>query len=381
MPRQTVGPIAAALAVSLIVVSSAPAAPPSPYPPGQVRDDRIFGYEVGEERRYVLGPPESLPGGETASWLIRLESLMGTGQGQKAVFAFEHHREVGTSGLILPMPGQVMSASTEGAVTVNGHGFPLEVTFTLSRHYHGYGDEVLEVRYAFDGERFEKEVWIEGKRATTRIPLRSHEHLDRSVPVGLFVFLPESVSCGGWQIASHLPTSSSGGIPSATLQPGPPEDCTESDPAFANPGFLSLVLPALWEARGQRSFLFLTPTPPEFGPGGTFSFGARVPGMSVRTAPGSSGSGREKARDLRRQYSSRNLAAEERTKVKVGRRNMDATRIDLGGTTVQCAYVDDEGKVLRVDLHPGRISASSAGPTVRLGATDLWIRLLFPSEY
>ena len=57
-----------ALAVSFVFALSALPAPQA--------DTTFLGFDLGEERRYVLGPPQKLYIGESATWSIHLREIM-----------------------------------------------------------------------------------------------------------------------------------------------------------------------------------------------------------------------------------------------------------------------------------------------------------------
>jgi len=342
--------------------------------PEEPQADGAFGYWVGEERRYVLGPPEALVRGVMANWLFRLESVSGEGQNRRATFAFSHVREMGSQGRVDPEVGEILGVTVEGSVTVNMHGFPLELRFTLQEGYYGYGEATFTLRYVYEDGRYEKQVWYEGDMADYPVPVPSYDDLDESVPLGLFLFLPESVGCGIW--ASEFP----GSPPRGSGGQDPRDDCPDSDVAFANPGFLNLALPALWEAGGKRSVMFLMPTGPEVLPGSRSSLGFSNLQGTVRGGLANKPDW-SKARDLRRHYRAVTLTVGGRVRIAVGRRRMEATRIFLSSSTIGAAYTDKDGKILRLDLNPQSFGMTGDGTRMRFSGPELWIRLLFASEY
>jgi len=163
MPRHTIRVLVAVLLLALAPSQRASsAAPPAGLEP---QLDGAFGYWVGEERHYVLGPPEALAQGEMATWLIRLESVSGDGENRQATFGFAHIREMASQGMIDPEAGEILGATVEGTAKVNMHGFPLELSFTLRERYYGYGEEAFTLRYVYEDDQYEKEVWYEGDKA------------------------------------------------------------------------------------------------------------------------------------------------------------------------------------------------------------------------
>ena len=57
-----------------------------------------FGYEIGEERRYVLEPARSLRPGESAWWSIVLDDIQGEGDEPRIIFGLEHERVAARTG-------------------------------------------------------------------------------------------------------------------------------------------------------------------------------------------------------------------------------------------------------------------------------------------
>ena len=96
--------------------------------------DRAFGYFVGEERRYILGPSESLLEGEGRDWLIRLDRIEGDAEEFVVVFALEFEdRRPGIS----YRGSQEVYFRVEGELKVNRFGFPLELRYTEGEEQSG----------------------------------------------------------------------------------------------------------------------------------------------------------------------------------------------------------------------------------------------------
>jgi hypothetical protein len=139
-------------------------------------------------------------------------------------------------------------------------------------------------------------------------------------------------------------------------------------------------MPALWEAQGEREFVFFTPIGPvsrpdtrvsmgipaggpPYPPGSTASrpgFGSMggSPGWRAESVPTTSSTYHEVER----------LTFRERVSVRVGERTRDAWMVTIDGG-IGPIYLDDDGGVLRIDL------VSQDGRAVR------WIRMLWPSEF
>lgn len=283
--------------------------------------DRAFGYFVGEERRYILGPPESLLDGEGRDWLIRLDRIEGNAEEFVAVFALEFEDR---------MPGisyrgsQEVYFRVEGELRVNRFGFPLELRYTEGEEQSGeapWRGEPRTTAYEYDAEeqRYNKSVKVPDQELDYTIPVARHSDLDLSLPSGLFMYLPAS----------------------------------EGDSALVNPGLLSLALPARVDgALPDTKLLLLAPSSTPRYLDADWIIAER----NGRTSVG-------------RNYETTEIRMVEQTSVELGRRTVPAWRLELRRFH-GAVYVDDGGQVLRVDInrHP-RTSAPR------------WIRLLHPTEY
>lgn len=364
--------------------------------PGQ--GERFLGYEVGEERRYVLGPPESLLRGEMGVWSIRLDEVYTTEGEPEGVFALQHEWHAPQPLTEVPLR-TIMRVKSEGTVRVNAHGFPLLIRYQTVRHLAGMGEEAYTIDYEVvdDNRRYEKRITKNGDRWYQNVPIRSHDTVHYDVPDGLYTFLPVAPGCMDRHIATYqLPGDVSPQPKSAASPPSPQTtvprtvkvadnaDCEES--LFANPGLLSLVMPALWEAQGERQYVFFTPIGPVGGP---------TTGLSIGLPPGSGGmptglGGLRPGRtpDMGRPNYMANSAPRvgglplspstyheietltfiERVSVRVGGRTRDAWLIEISDN-VGPIYVDDDGSVLRIDLPPVA------------GSGERYLRILWPSEF
>jgi hypothetical protein len=311
-----------------------------------------------------------------ASWLIRLESVSGEGASRLANFTFAHERELGAQASIEPAPGDVVAAEVNGIAAINAYGFPVELKYTLQRQYYGYGEEMVTLRYAYEDQEYLKEVWFEGSKADYSVPVPEFDGIDKSLPAGVFLFTPDRGRCDPWQMDSTLSQLDPRGPRVPTMR----NDCGASDLAFANPGFLDIAMPALWEAGGTGAILCLMPTGPEFLPGGRSSLGFSSPQGSL--SGGLAGPPEwSMARDLQRHYRDLDMVVGERVRISVGRRKMDATLVELSNPTALAAYVDNESEVVRLDLNPQLFGASGASSRMLFNGPELWIRKLFPSEF
>ena len=86
-----------------------------------------FGFRVGEERRYVLGPPGTLPPTvESMEWGIRLHSIRDDPPPRLIIFVIEFvmRREVG-----VPFLEETEATGGRAELIVNEFGFPHRITF------------------------------------------------------------------------------------------------------------------------------------------------------------------------------------------------------------------------------------------------------------
>ena len=356
----------------------------------------FLGFGLGEERRYVLGPAEELYSGEGAMWSIRLRELMA--DPPDAVFELSH--EWGRAEYRSEPPiGTPMRVSSSGELRVNAHGFPLDLSFRTERHLYGLGEQAYTVRYLFEHGDFRKFFSVGSSDFDHPVRVRRTDGLDVSAPRGMWAHAPMALECmfslppstsrslNPVQTPAPTAGSKTGGImPAAPLRIADQVDCRE--PLFANPGLLSLMLPALWEAgTGELDFLMLTPAG-DFGMP-SFSGGGGSVGGFGRISGGAGSRHFESERATRAQTNSEveNLRYVDRVRVSIGRRMIDAWRFE-GMRAFDAVFVDDDGVVLRVDLAasistwPAPLDVRSAPlePT-RMDNRGLWIRLLFPSEY
>ena len=366
--------------------------------PGQ--GEKFLGYEVGEERRYVLGPPESLLRGEMGTWSIRLEQVYETEGEPEAVFALQHEWQGPQPTMEVPLR-TVMRVQSEGTVRVNAHGFPLFIRYETVRHLAGMGNEGYTIDYRLEdgNRRYEKRTTKDGERWYQSVPIRNHDTVDRNVPAGLYAFLPVAPGCMDRYIATYELQGNVGPQPKSAASPPSPQtlgpttvrvadnaDCEES--LFANPGLLSLAMPVLWEAQGERQYVFFTPIGPVGEPVGGVAFG--LPGGGTPTGIGGLSPGR--IPDPRMPNSMPNsmlnsaprvgglplspssyheiekLTFIERVSVRVGSRTRDAWLIE-NSNDIGPIYIDDEGGVLRIDL-----------PALA-GSGQRYLRMLWPSEF
>jgi len=317
-----------------------------------VQASGAFGFESKEERRYVLGPREALRAGESASWGIRLDRVEGEGSERRAIFQLEHARDEYISNF-LGDQGRILRVLVEAELTVNAYGFPIHLVLREQQDMGGEGGSQSELRtttYELREDQFLKSVRLSGRGWEFDVPIASHENLDVESRLGLFLFLPSGLRCLGEYVDG--PRRRRRG------DTGDFRSCDGIEPAFANPGLLSLVMPEIWEDDdGDREVLFFRPLGVGTVPAGLMNIRAWVQGERDRLA------------SLRRYYDHGRVELEELADVEVGPRSFEAWRLKVSGG-LRDVWVDHQGRVLRSDIVPHP----------RTGRERV-IRLQFPSEY
>lgn len=313
--------------------------------PTAAQYDRAFGYQVGEQRRYALEPLRSLRPGESASWSIVLAGIEGEGEALRAVFELRHERTEVIRDIFGGPSGRTQVVDVNGRLTVNRFGFPERLVIEEQSDVGGEGGSQSELRttvFGFDGERFVKQVRINGREWNFNISIAKHDDLDLRVPSGLYAYVPTALRCLG--------------VPG---EPGRPSRCEGGDPAFANPGLLSLALPIMWEEQvNEREFLFFTPTGVGTLPGGLMDMN-----RLMRRE-------RDQLANYTRYYDIKKLTVKEFVPAaEIGPRSIDAWKID-GSGEMREVWAEADGKVLKVSIDPDPVTHG-----------ERWIRLLFPSEY
>jgi len=101
---------------------------------GAANDDQApeagaFGFGLGEERRYVIGPPGALQPGEAELWIIRLESISGEPPNRRMSFRLEHEATRYRRTVNVFSRGELMVFRASMELIVNEHGFPLRLRY------------------------------------------------------------------------------------------------------------------------------------------------------------------------------------------------------------------------------------------------------------
>ncbi len=196
--------LAACLALPpLLIGALAPKRPlPEANPPhaeisSQARSSDLveaFGFQIGEERRYTLGPDRALQPGETVLWTMRLESLVGEPSDFRATFILESDSLRFARNSNILDPDERAGDRIHTRLVVNQHGFPLQVHLDRSRE----GSEVRydheEVRLTYEGDKYVVKNDLAMGIREFNIRVADSDHADPSVPRG--VYLSPSVNPG-----------------------------------------------------------------------------------------------------------------------------------------------------------------------------------------
>ena len=304
-----------------------------------------FGYQLGEERRYILEPDTALRPGESGMWRIRFADVEGEGEDLRFIFNLEHERSELIRDMFGGPSGRLQTVHVEAVLTLNAFGFPLRVVMSEQHEVAGERRTESDTRttiFTFDGERYTKTVRIEGREWRFSISIAKNNDLDLESRTGLYAFLPSALNCMGQP---------------ATI--GRPRRCPEGDIVFANPGLLSIVIPVLWEEQvNKREFLFFKPAGVGTTPGGLMN----MSGWVQRE--------RDALRSISRYFDKMTIEFEAYEEgVEMGVRKVAAWRVEASGS-MRKFWVDNEDRVIKVELDPHPRTSQKR-----------WIRMLYPSEY
>jgi len=278
----------------------------------------FLGFDLGEERRYVIAPDGAMRSGESATWGARLDRVETVGGRSIGVFELTH--SVSRQGINLSGT-MIVKWNYRGEARINEFGFPEEVRFSMYEEHIGeapWRGVLMSAAYIFDGDRYIKTVRVPDQEWRFTFGISTHNDLDLDVPSGMFLFRPR---------ASGIDF-------------------------FMNPALLGFAVPELVPDTWKRRVLFFRPTYPVRFPGARYA--ARE---------------RDKVAAIRRYYVKRTLEAKESSELKIGGRTLNVRKIDLSGGARE-AFIDEFGRVVRIDLDLDAITRRNR-----------YIRLLFPSEY
>lgn len=288
--------------------------------PGEPPVDVFFGYEPGEERLYRIGPPDSLAPGEEAEWRIRFAGTREHATGTLAVFEFEHQRFELVAGTWNPAE-ELMEVRVRGSAGLGRDGFPVQVEYEQRFFLKGEstasdGRRFVRFEYDPERERYTKFLQVARRDWEFDFAIPGSDEIDRERLRGLFLFLPSALGCLGTSRGT----------------------CVETEPALANPGFLTFVLPYLLEEeRSERHFHFFMP---EAIGGSPFAPVNPARWMSRE---------RNNITSQERYFERWKMKLGASEDVEVGPRTMHAWELDLGGG-IDKIWIEPSGRVLRVDL-------------------------------
>jgi hypothetical protein len=146
-----------------------------------------FGFQVGEERRYTLGPEEVLTPGELVLWIMRLETLDGEPDDFRATFILESDSERYARNSNIFNPDERSENHTHFELVVNEHGFPLYVKLERNRE----GSQVQRSREGIELTYDEDKYVVRNDQSMGvrefNIHVRATDFADPSVPRGVYL--------------------------------------------------------------------------------------------------------------------------------------------------------------------------------------------------
>jgi len=286
-------------------------------PDGHAAVATFLGYEIGEERRYIIAPDDAMREGESANWSVRLNRVE-TDKGRSiGVFRLTH---VESRWSLNPFR-VLVEWNYIGEARINEFGFPEVVRFSMYEEHIGenpWRGVLMSAEYKLEGDEYIKTVRVPDQVWEFRFGIATHDDLDLNVPAGMFLFRPQSTGVD----------------------------------FFMNPALLGFSVPEVLPDTWKHRVLFFRPTYP-----------VRYPGARYVARE------RNRVAAIRRYYDKRTLEAKESSELKVGGRTLNVRKIDVTGP-VRDVFVDEFGRVVRIDLDRDPITRK-----------DRYIRLLFPSEY
>ena len=162
--------------------------------------ERFLGFYVGEERRYVLEPDASFDDGDSAIWIIALETV--AADGSSGTFRLHHERRMELGTLVTNPEQRVVSeVVSQAELTVDALGSPQEVLIVNRENLPGLGSDEYSVRYRRDAGKFTKEVSTEEGRWSFEVPVLTDDAFDEAPREGtspaqrVFAFSPAGLTC------------------------------------------------------------------------------------------------------------------------------------------------------------------------------------------
>jgi len=297
-------------------------------PPRLQERRRFLGFEEREQRRYVMGPEESLNEDEYATWTIRLLEIADDG----GRFSLSHERRDPASPSPLPrlkrdeIYQDPEYELVEGEVFINLAGFPMWLHAQGRQLFH---DRAINysLDYAFRDGTFLWDVKSALGDVHADVPLPDELEIDPEIPVGAFLFYGGDMACVGrgntvqWLADAY----------------GFSKRCHTGSLLFINPGLLSLALNLRRPADREVDFRFLSPVATEYKDN------------TLQLAPATEV-------DESQQFATIRAESLGRREIPRGDRRVPVTAVLLStlGENLRTAFVDGRGRVVRLDLglHP-----------------------------
>ena len=326
--------------LGLVVVMALAGATVAAIASQQALPESMFGFALGEERRYVLGPPDAIVEGERIEWSITLAEI--SANGGRVFAAFDLGLESRWAGAASE---EQFGRSLRGRLIVNNAGFP--GSLTVSEQFH---DISLVTRYLVQADRtFEMTVGWPDEEFSVPIPIPEHANLDLDRQEGLFLFEMRETLSG----TLKRDPDRAGFGPTEYRRPARDAGRDRYEELLLNPGLLSIALTAQ-VAMGDDALEFLSFAPPVDLP--RYPDGELMSQLNRRSGV------------RRLSFSRMRIRGEGTESIQVGDRTVVATRLEVQGPFGR-AYEDTDGRVLLIELEP------TDGRRMR------HIRLLWPSEY
>jgi len=152
---------------------------------GQLPPHEAFGFQLGEQRRYALGPPRILKAGEFEMWTLRLDEIDMQTSGMP-LYTFTYSREL--SLIDESDPEHMYDLQAQMSVTLNQYGFPIDI------RYGGGGEDNFDTDFVNKNGRLR---WLGsaylfrapngGEEGSFSFGLPEHDALQRSIPAGVFI--------------------------------------------------------------------------------------------------------------------------------------------------------------------------------------------------
>ena len=197
------------IAATIIAAAVGSVAAQAPLP------ERALSFEIGEERRYRIGPQESLGMGESAEWTIALREVIEERGEYIANFEFSHERFERIPGSL--SANDFMIVTVEGRLRTNLAGFPLWLEFTQDFEVdqsEAFDNARRSIRYVYDGDGDFRKFIKQGRTEWDfKVGIPKYDYMDFDAPRGLYIFIPTALDCLGTGRVT----------------------CVDDEPAFANP--------------------------------------------------------------------------------------------------------------------------------------------------